>query len=433
VRATVVGAGLAGCEAAWQLAQAGVMVELIDMKPAKKTPAHALDTPAELVCSNSLRSDRIESAVGMLKEEMRRLGSLILAAADQNRVPAGEALAVDREGFSRTVGAMLRSHAHIHMVCREMDAIPDGPCVVATGPLTSAPMAGAIAALIGTDLLYFHDAVAPIVTAESIDMSRAFRGSRYGRGEDYINCPMTHEEYDAFYRALIDAQQAPLHDFETMRVFEGCMPIEEIARRGYRTMAFGPLRPTGFRDKLGKRPFAVVQLRQDDSAATLYNIVGFQTRLKFGEQKRVFSMIPGLERAEFVRYGVMHRNTYIDSPRCLTGNYRFRGREDLYYAGQITGVEGYVESAASGLLAGLSLARRLSGLPEPDFGRETMIGAMAAYVTDPGLARLDPMNANLGLLTPLPEEIRGKRERGRAMAARALTAVESWIRSNRRE
>ena len=429
MRATVVGAGLAGCEAAWQLQKRGVEVTLVEMKPEKYTPAHHAAGFAELVCSNSLRGDALTNAVGLLKEEMRQLDSLILRAADASRVPAGGALAVDRESFSGFVTQALSACERVQIVCREVTDIPQAPCVVATGPLTSDALAEKIAALPGLETLNFFDAAAPIVTQESLNMDRVYRASRYGRGDDYLNCPMTREEYDAFYEALITAEGADVHGFDDAKVFEGCMPIETMARRGRMVMAFGPMKPVGLPDpRTGREPFAVVQLRQDDAAATLYNIVGFQTRLKWGEQRRVFSMIPGLEHAEFARYGVMHRNTFLHSPGFLNERYEMIQRPGVYFAGQMTGVEGYVESAASGLVAGLSLARSLRGEAPVDFTRLTAIGAMARYISSAG-GGFQPMNANFGLIDPLERRVKGKQERYAQVAVRALNVIEA-LRSN---
>lgn len=422
----VIGAGLAGSEAAWQLAEAGLHVTLYEMKPQRYTPAHKLPGFAELVCSNSLRSNRLENAVGLLKEELRRLGSLCMQAADQAALPAGGALAVDRDRFSQYVTDRIRSHPRITVVEEEVTQVPlDLPCVVASGPLTSQPLAQSISDLVGGDTLFFHDAVAPIVTYDSIDMDIAFRASRYDRGEaDYLNCPMNEAEYQAFYEALCAAQTAEVHEFDESGVFEGCMPIEVMAARGPMTMAYGPLKPVGLRDpRTGKRPFAVVQLRQDNQAGSLYNLVGFQTHLKFPEQKRVFSMIPGLEHAEFVRYGVMHRNTYLNSPGLLNEHYQMIARPNLFFAGQMTGVEGYVESMASGLTAGKCLAAYVQGLPLPDFTNETMIGAMAAYISSPAIHKLEPMNANFGIVADLPHGIK-KHDRKLAYAQRSLGKME---------
>lgn len=425
-RAAVIGAGLAGAEAAYQLAKRGVDVTLVEMKPNQKTPAHRSDGFAELVCSNSLRSDRMSNAVGLLKEELRHFDSLILRAADATRVPAGGALAVDRDGFSAYVTQALANDAHIDIVTREVTKLPQAPAVIATGPLTSDALAQDIEAAMGEKSLHFYDAAAPVVTAESLDMDIVFRASRYGRGEDYLNCPMTREQYFAFYQALITAQTAPLHSFETPKVFEGCMPVEVMAKRGEKTLAFGPLKPVGLRDPRNpeQRFHAVVQLRQDDAAGTLYNLVGFQTNLKFAEQKRVFSMIPGLERAEFARYGVMHRNTFLQSPGVLDANFQWKARPGVYFAGQMTGVEGYVESAASGLVAGVSLARALLGLAPVDFTAMTATGALGYYVSGYVGGDFQPMNVTYGLMEPLPERIKRKEERYAAMAARALNVAD---------
>ncbi len=426
--ATVIGAGLAGCEAAWQLAGRGISVTLVEMKPEKYTPAHHAPQMAELCCSNSLRSDRLTNAVGLLKEEMRLLNSLIMKAADATRVPAGGALAVDREGFSRYITDAVNSHPLITVVNREAAEIPDGPAVIATGPLTSDAMAGAISTLPGMTALHFYDAAAPIVTLESIDMEKVFRQSRYDRGDDYLNCPMDQMQYDAFVQALLTADTAPVHGFEEKRVFEGCMPVESMARRGHMVLAFGPLKPVGLRDpRTGREPYAVVQLRQDNAEGTLYNLVGFQTRLKFGEQKRVFGMIPGLENAVFERYGVMHRNTFLKSPGLLDETYQVIGRPGLYFAGQMTGVEGYVESAGSGLVAGISLAERLCGREAPVFPRTTALGAMAHYISTP-VRDFQPMNCCFGLIASLPVEpgkkpIRNKVLRYEAVAARSLAVI----------
>ena len=429
MRVTVVGAGLAGCEAAWQLQKRGVRVTLVEMKPEKYTPAHHAAGFAELVCSNSLRGDALTNAVGLLKEELRQLDSLILRAAEASRVPAGGALAVDREAFSAHVTKALSQSPNVEVVCREVTEIPQAPCIIATGPLTSDALAERIAELPGLGTLHFFDAAAPIVTLESLDMDKIYRASRYGRGDDYLNCPMTRAEYDAFYEALIAAEGASVHGFDDTKVFEGCMPIETMARRGRMVMAFGPMKPVGLPDpRTGREPFAVVQLRQDDAAATLYNIVGFQTRLKWGEQRRVFSLIPGLERAQYARYGVMHRNTFLHSPGFLSGDFEVIGRPGLYFAGQMTGVEGYVESAASGFVAGLSLARKLLGLSPVDFTRRTAIGALSHYIAHAG-GDFQPMNVNFGLIDPLERRVRGKQERYAQVAQRAMDVIEA-IRSN---
>ena len=425
---TVVGAGLAGCEAAWQLAQRGVPVTLREMKPYKMTPAHHSEDFAELVCSNSLRSDQLENAVGLLKEELRRCGSLILRCADGTRVEAGGALAVDREGFARAVTAAVRGHPLITVEEGEVTAIPEGEAILATGPLTSQALSQAIGALFpDSRYLNFFDAAAPIVTFESVDMEHAWFGSRYGRGsDDYINCPMTREEYLAFWQELCAAQEAEVHGFEDKNVFEGCMPVEVMARRGVQTLCYGPLKPRGLTDpRTGKEPYAVVQLRRDNAGGTLYNIVGFQTHLKWGEQKRVFSMIPALRDAQYVRYGVMHRNTYLDSPRLLDRYYRVRGRERITFAGQITGVEGYVESTASGFLAGVELARRLKGQPPVNFPRQTAIGALALYVSNESVADFQPMNINFGIMPALDQRVKGKRNKNALLSQRSLELLKT--------
>lgn len=425
----VVGAGLAGCEAAWQLANAGIDVELYEMKPLKYTPAHKYSGYAELVCSNSLKAQRLESAAGLLKEEMRRLGSLCMDAAQHTCVPAGGALAVCREEFSDFITDKINSSPKIKVVHEEVTTIPDGYVIIATGPLTSEPLSKSIGELVGENYLYFHDAAAPIVTAESLDKSLVFEASRYDRGDaDYLNCPMNKDEYLEFYNELVNAETAPLHDFEQKEgftVYEGCMPIEVLAKRGEDTMRFGPLKPVGLVDpRTSRRPYAVVQLRKENNAGTLYNLVGFQTNLKFGEQKRVFSLIPGLENAEFVRYGVMHRNTYLNSPELLNRHFCFKGDQRIYFAGQMSGVEGYMESAASGIYAGLSLARRLNGLDEITLPEDTMIGALSAYVEKGSPSGFQPMGANMGILPELPEKIKNKQEKYAALAKRALSSLE---------
>ncbi len=414
---TVVGAGLAGAEAAYRLLSRGFPVTLYEMKPQKRTPAHKGDGFAELVCSNSLRSDRIQNAVGLLKEEMRALGSLVMEAADKTRVPAGGALAVDREGFSAYITETLKRFPNLTLVTEEAAEIPASPAIVATGPLTSDALSAAIEARFGKSL-HFYDAAAPIVTFDSLDHEKIFAASRYDRGADYLNCPMTREEYFAFYHALVSAETAPLHEFETPRVFEGCMPVEVMAKRGELTLAYGPLKPVGL-EVDGKRPFAVVQLRRDNSDGSLYNIVGFQTNLKFPEQKRVFGMIPGLEHAEFARYGVMHRNTFLESPKLLNFDYSLRSDPLLFFAGQMTGVEGYVESAASGLLAAIELIEKLEGREAIDFTSETAIGALGHYVAEYNGGDFQPMNVTFGIMDPLSERVRGKQERGERIANRA--------------
>ncbi len=430
-RVTVIGAGLAGSECAWQLAQRGIGVELWEMKPQKFTGAHHSPDFAELVCSNSLRSDQLENAVGLLKEELRRLGSLILSCADATRVEAGGALAVDRLAFSSQVTAQIRSHPLIEVREGEVTAIPErGNVVVATGPLTSDPLAEAIRAFFPEGkTLHFFDAAAPLVAVESIDMDRAFFASRYDKGTpDYVNCPLDREEYLAFWEALCAAEEAPVHGFEDAQVFEGCMPVEVMARRGVDTLRYGPLKPKGLRDpRTGREPYAVVQLRRDNSAGSIYNMVGFQTHLKWPEQRRVFSMIPALRGAEFLRYGVMHRNTYLDSPRLLDRYYRARGRERVCFAGQMTGVEGYVESAASGLLCAVELARRLLGQPPVDFPQETAIGALALYISNESVTEFQPMNINFGLIPPLDHRVKGKRNKNAELSQRALEALEKKV------
>ena len=423
---TVLGAGLAGSECAWQLARRGLHVRLVEMKPNKMTPAHVSPWFGELVCSNSLRSDELTNAVGLLKAEMRAMDSLIMAAADQNRVAAGGALAVDREGFARTITEALRTHPHVEIVEAEATEIPEGQVVVATGPLSSDAIAEKIAALC-PDSLHFYDAVAPIVTLESVDMSSAFFASRYNKGTaDYVNCPMDQEEYDAFVRELAAAKEAPVHGFDDGGVFEGCMPVEVMARRGLDTLRYGPLKPVGLVDpRNGRANYAVVQLRRDNADGTLYNLVGFQTHLTWGEQKRVFSMIPALKNAEFVRYGVMHRNTYLNSPRLLDRYYRLRSDPRIRFAGQMTGVEGYVESAASGMLAGIEAAAELLGLESVDFPQETAIGALALYVSGGSVGDFQPMNINFGIIPPLDHRVKGKRNKNAEISQRSLTIIES--------
>ncbi len=426
---TVVGAGLAGSEAAWQIARQGVPVRLFEMRPVRSTPAHHTANFAELVCSNSLRAAAITNAVGLLKEEMRRLDSLVIRAADAHSVPAGGALAVDRERFSQFITETLEAHPLVEVVRSEVTELPqEDIAVIATGPLTSSSLSASIQRFIGGEYLYFFDAAAPIVTKESVDMDKVYLASRYNKGEAaYLNCPMTKEEFEAFYEALISAETAPLHDFEEEKYFEGCMPVEVMAKRGPKTLLFGPMKPVGLEDpRTGKRPYAVVQLRQDNAAATLFNMVGFQTHLKWGEQKRVFRMIPGLENAEFVRYGVMHRNTYINSPTALRPTYQAKASERLFFAGQITGVEGYVESAAAGLLAGINAGRLARGLEPIVLPPTTAIGSLAHYITHTDKDNFQPMNATFGLMPPLPERIRDKRERALKMAERALNDLASF-------
>lgn len=428
---SIIGAGLAGSEAAWQAAQRGAEVTLYEMRPEKQTPAHKTGGFAELVCSNSLRGAGLENAVGVLKEEMRRLGSLIMAAADATRVPAGGALAVDRHGFSDYITQRIEAHPQIHVVRTEVQKVPlseDMVTIVASGPLTEGALADDIAQRTGGDSLYFYDAAAPIVSLESVDMTKAYRASRYGKGEAaYINCPMTEAEYRAFYAALVTAEKAPTHGFEKEKFFEGCMPVEVMAARGEDTLLYGPLKPVGLEHPVtGVRPFAVVQLRQDNAEGTLYNIVGFQTHLKWPEQRRVFGMIPGLEHAEFLRYGVMHRNTFLNAPRHLLPTYQLRGEERLLFAGQMTGVEGYVESASSGLVAGINAARIARGEAPLIFPETTCHGALAHYITTGEAEHFQPMNVNFGLLPPLPQRIRKKREKKQRLAERALADIETF-------
>ena len=424
----VIGAGLAGCEAAWQLAERGIHVTLTEMKPHKMTPAHHCADFAELVCSNSLRGDRLENAVGLLKEELRRLHSLILTCAEANRVEAGGALAVDRYGFSGMVTEKIKSHPNITVVEAEETEVPAGPVIIATGPLTSDAMSAAIQRYFGgQEYMSFFDAAAPLVTFSSIDMDKAWFASRYDRGDaDYVNCAMDKDEYLAFVDALSSAEEAPVHGFEDKHVFEGCMPVEVMARRGIDTLRYGPLKPVGLKDpKTGHEPYAVVQLRRDNAAGSVYNIVGFQTHLKFPEQKRVFSMIPALHDAEFVRYGVMHRNTFLNSPKLLDACYADRRDPMVAFAGQMTGVEGYVESCASGYLAAVSMAARLEGRPVPDFGTMTAIGALAHYVSDSTVASFQPMNVNFGIIAPLEQRVRGKANKNLAIANRSLAHLEA--------
>ena len=423
---TVIGAGLAGCEAAWQLASRGIPVALYEMKPACHSPAHHMNGFAELVCSNSLKAEHLTNASGLLKAEMKLLNSLILSAAEKTRVPAGGALAVDRDRFSEAVTEAVSSHPLITIHRERVDAIPDDPAIIATGPLTDAALADAIASLPGFHALHFFDAAAPIVTAESLDMAKVFRASRYEKGADYLNCPMTQAEYDAFYDALMGAELAEVHDFDRKQVFEGCLAVEILASRGRQTLAFGPLKPVGLVDpRTGRAPYANVQLRQENEQGTLYNLVGFQTRLKWPEQKRVFSMIPALHDAEFVRYGVMHRNTFLNSPKLLDACYANRRDPMVAFAGQMTGVEGYVESCASGYLAAVSMAARLEGRPVPDFGTMTAIGALAHYVSDSTVASFQPMNVNFGIIAPLEQRVRGKANKNLAIANRSLAHLEA--------
>ncbi len=427
MKVTVIGAGLAGCEAAWQLAERGISVTLCEMKPHKMSPAHTSEYFAELVCSNSLRGAGLENAVGLLKEELRRLGSIILRAADATRVEAGGALAVDRHGFAAYVTDAIRNHPNITVVDGEVTELPEGEVIVATGPLTSDALAEHLQGLFGGDsTLHFFDAAAPLVTYESIDMNRAWFASRYDKGTaDYINCALNEEEYRAFWQELCNAEEATVHGFEDKNVFDGCMPVEVMARRGEDTMRYGPLKPRGLKDpSTGKEPYAVVQLRRDNSDGSIYNLVGFQTHLKFGEQKRVFSMIPALANAEYVRYGVMHRNTYMDSPRLLNRYYQLKSRPNLSFAGQMTGVEGYVESTASGFLVGVETARRLRGMEPIDFPKETAIGALGLYISDSSVEHFQPMNINFGIITPLGYRVKGKRNKNAEISARGLEILE---------
>ena len=422
----VIGAGLAGSEAAWQLAQRGIQVTLYEMKPHKKSPAHHADTFAELVCSNSLRGDRLENAVGLLKEELRRMGSLIMECADATRVEAGGCLAVDRYGFSQMVTDKIRNHPNITVVEEEVTEVPEGPVIIASGPLTSDALSDAIGRYFGANYLHFFDAAAPLVTAESIDMNEAWWQSRYDRGTpDYINCAMDRQQYEAFLRELVNAEEAEVHGFEDKNVFEGCMPVEVMGRRGFDTLRFGPLKPVGLTDpKTGKEPYAVVQLRQDNADKTVFNLVGFQTHLKFGEQKRVFSMIPALRNAEFVRYGVMHRNTFLRSPGLLDRYYSDLRNPMVAFAGQMTGVEGYVESTASGLLAAIAMAARVQGREVPDFPKTTAIGALGLYISDTSVENFQPMNVNFSIISPLEQRIRKKAEKNLAIANRALEIID---------
>lgn len=427
----VIGAGLAGSEAAWQLATRGIKVRLYEMRPVKQTPAHHTDKFAELVCSNSLRANTLTNAVGVLKEEMRMLNSVIIDSADACAVPAGGALAVDRHEFALRVTEQVKQHPNVTVVHEEVTEIPEGPTVIATGPLTSEALSNSLRELTGEDYLYFYDAAAPILEKESIDMEKVYLKSRYDKGEAaYLNCPMTEEEFNRFYEALIAAETVPLKEFEKEIFFEGCMPIEVMANRGKKTMLFGPMKPVGLEDpRTGKRPYAVVQLRQDDAAGTLYNIVGFQTHLKWGPQKEVIQLIPGLENVEIVRYGVMHRNTFINSPKVLDATYQFKTRSDLFFAGQMTGVEGYVESAASGLIAGINASKLVMGEDPVEFPHETAMGSMARYITTANPKSFQPMNANFGLFPELPEKIRGKKERNEQHANRALETIQKFLKN----
>ncbi|MGV0167467.1 methylenetetrahydrofolate--tRNA-(uracil(54)-C(5))-methyltransferase (FADH(2)-oxidizing) TrmFO [Furfurilactobacillus sp. WILCCON 0119] len=425
----VIGAGLAGSEAAYHIAKMGVNVRLYEMRPTKLTPAHETGNFAELVCTNSLRANQISNAAGLLKEEMRRMDSIVIRSADANAVPAGGALAVDRTPFAEQITAELTALPNVEVISGEVTAIPDGITVVATGPLTAGPLADAVKAFTAEDDLHFFDAAAPILNKDSLDMEKVYLKSRYDKGEaSYLNAPMNETEYNAFYDALIHAETADVHDFEDSDVFEGCMPVEVMAKRGRQTLLYGPLKPVGLDDpRTGKRPFAVVQLRQDNAAGNLYNIVGFQTHLKWGEQKRVFRMIPGLEKATFVRYGVMHRNSFLKSPKLLDATYQTKSRKTLFFAGQMTGVEGYIESAASGILAGINAARVALNEQPAVFPKTTMVGAMANYITTADPDHFQPMNANFGIVPGLDHRIRDKRERNTAVALRALGALDEFL------
>lgn len=432
VKVTVIGAGLAGCEAAYQLANQGIQVDLYEMKPQKYTPAHSYSGFAELVCSNSLKASRLDSAAGMLKEEMRMLGSLVMESAQLSKVPAGGALAVDRVEFSDYITEKIKSHPNINIICREISEIPEGYVVLASGPLTSDCLADRIKELVESDQLSFFDAAAPIVSSESIDRTVAFEASRYGKGDsdDYLNCPMNREEYERFYDALIHAESAPLKEIDRrdFKVYEGCMPVEVMAKRGEDTLRFGPLKPVGLTDpRTGHRPWAVVQLRKENKEATMYNLVGFQTNLKWGEQKRVFSMIPGLEHAEFYRYGVMHRNTFLNSPKLLNRYFQLKKDSRIFFAGQITGVEGYIESAASGIYVGFNLARLLKGKSMLDLPDETMLGALSRYISNENIENFQPMGSNMGVLPPLPEKIRDKKLRYLTIAQRGIESLQKAL------
>ena len=432
MKVKVIGAGLAGSEAAWQLANRGIEVALYEMRPVKKSPAHHTGDFAELVCSNSLRGDRLENAVGLLKEELRRVGSLIMECAEATRVEAGGCLAVDRGGFSRMVTDKIRNHPNITVISEEVTEVPEGPVIIATGPLTSDAMSDAIGKYFGeNEYLHFFDAAAPLVTAESIDMSLAWWQSRYDRGTpDYINCALNKEQYEAFIHELTTAQEAEVHGFEDKNVFEGCMPVEVMARRGIDTLRYGPLKPVGLVDpNTGREPYAVVQLRQDNAAKTVYNLVGFQTHLKFGEQKRVFSMIPALRNAEFVRYGVMHQNTFLQSPKLLDKYYADRRNPLVAFAGQMTGVEGYVESTASGYLAAVAMAAKIQGREVPVFPKETAIGALGLYISDSSIENFQPMNINFSIISPLEKRIRKKAEKNLAIANRSLAVIDEMVAS----
>ena len=430
-KVVVIGGGLAGSEAAWYLANSGIPVEIWEMRPEKQTPAHRTGYLGELVCSNSLKTEALDNASGLLKEEMAMLSSLVIQCARKSRVPAGGALAVDREDFARQVTQALERHPNVTIIRREADEIPSGPVIIATGPLSSETISGAISSMTGEENLYFYDAAAPIVTAESIDFSKAFAASRYGKGQgDYLNCPMTKEEYNDFYAALLSAERHPLHEFEKEVFFEGCMPIEVMAARGEQTLLFGPLKPVGLIDpRTGQQPYSVVQLRQDNKEGTLFNLVGFQTNLKWPEQKRVFSMIPALRNAEFVRYGVMHRNTFINSPKLLNPTLQVIRQPNVFMAGQITGVEGYVESAAAGIVAAIGVDRLVKGQEPVSFPRETAIGSLCSYITTPN-SHFQPMNVNFGLLPPLEQRVRSKKQRNRLLSERALDKMKAFIRQH---
>ena len=427
----VIGAGLAGCEAAWQLAKRGISVKLYEMKPKKMSPAHHSEDFAELVCSNSLRGDRLENAIGLLKEELRRCGSLIMQCAEATRVEAGGCLAVDRKGFSQLVTEKIRTSPLITVVSEEVTEVPEGPAIIATGPLTSDALSKAIGAYFGADYLHFFDAAAPLVTAESVDMDLAWWQSRYDRGTpDYINCALDKEQYETFVRELIFAEEAEVHGFEDRNVFEGCMPVEVMARRGLETLRYGPMKPVGLTDPgTGREPYAVLQLRQDNAAKSVFNLVGFQTHLKFGEQKRVFSMIPALHDAEFVRYGVMHQNTFLQSPKLLDCNYADRRNPLVAFAGQMTGVEGYVESTASGFLAAVAMAAKVQGREVPVFPKTTAIGALGRYISDESIENFQPMNINFSIISPLEQRIRKKSEKNLAISSRALEVIDALVAS----
>ena len=432
-RVTVIGAGLAGCEATWQLIKRNIPVRLVEMRPKKESPAFHTDRFAELVCSNSLRSNAMNNAVGILKEELRQMDSLIMKSADMHAVPAGSALAVDRETFSQYITDTIKNHPLVEVVNEEMTSLPEGPCIIATGPLTSDSLAKAIHDFTSEDTFHFYDAAAPIIEKDSIDFSKAYYKSRYDKGEaSYINCPMNKEEYEIFYNALISAERAPLHDCDVSnpKVYEGCMPVEVMAQRGEGTLRFGPMKPVGLvNPKTGHRPWAVLQLRKENKAGNMYNLVGFQTNLKFPEQKRVFSLIPALHNAEFVRYGVMHRNTFLDSPRILNSDFSVKDNPNLFFAGQITGVEGYMESAASGIMAGINACRVAEGKSTITLPNDTMIGALSAYISDSSVKKFQPMGANFGVLPELENRPRDKKERGAAYSARALESLDNYLKN----